>query len=206
MYTIRYPHIPKLHTENLLRERKLVLLVDLDLTLIQTSFGVDQSMELKGIQPIVIPETGSMPFLRLRPGAKEFLRNLYSRYEMIVCTQATAPYARAVVQELDPFQIIFKGRIISREYFGQSNIKNSALSQIFFDGDQSLIHIIDDNASVWPDTPALIKVPEYRFFNDNGSVSPAAHALDTYCYLKELEMHLTQIHHDFYNTRLRDIL
>ena len=195
-----YPEVPRLHARNLFREKKLVLLVDLDLTLIHTSSYVNRGCEIEGIQPIYFEgSAGGATWLRLRPGAKEFLQNLSSTYEMYVCTMGTLPYARAVLQVLDPDQAIFKGRIVSREYYGNSKFKTSILSRIFYNGDQSMISIIDDNAFVWSNNPSLIKVREYTFFNEHGSASVTAHQDDKDRYLQELELSLKQIHSDFFS-------
>ena len=199
MFTKNYVYKPRLCTENVLRERKLVLLVDLDQTLIHSSLCYNARMAVKGIQQVRRKGTCITFWLRLRPGTIKFLKNISSRYEMIVCTMGTANYAKTVVQVLDPSQEIFKGRIISREYFGKSNVKSGILNQIFYNGDQSLIHMIDDRSSVWQNNPSLIKVPCYKFFNSDGTVSPTAYLMDDDCYLEELEKHLKQIHKDFYS-------
>ena len=40
--------------------------------------------------------------IKIRPYAKEFLKKMKEHYEILVFTASTAPYADAIVKELDP--------------------------------------------------------------------------------------------------------
>lgn len=53
-----------------------------------------------------------------RPGTREFLENMYDKYEMHIYTMGTKAYALAVAKVLDPDQKYFKDRILSRDDSG----------------------------------------------------------------------------------------
>ena len=195
--------IQKFNTAEILRNRKIVLLVDLDETLIHSTFNRNQG-PIPGIQLVDFRDYRC--WLRLRPGAKTFLRNLSTMYELVVCTRGEAGYAKKVVQVLDPTNELFKGRIISREHFAYKNSKSCVMTQLFDDGDSSLICMIDDTESMWQDCKsALIPVPKYIYFKNKRTqiVSPTDVKEDKDCCLQEVEKTLTEIHSQFYKSPMR---
>jgi len=75
------------------------LIMDLDETLITSCSkrdNPDKVLEPEGCDdktPIMI---------KIRPFAREFLKKMKEQYEILVFTASTAPYADAIVKELDP--------------------------------------------------------------------------------------------------------
>jgi Dullard-like phosphatase family protein len=63
-----------------------------------------------------LPSTGDLVHVNVRPGLKEFLQNVTSRYETHVFTAAMSVYARPVLQQLDPTGEMFANRIWYREH------------------------------------------------------------------------------------------
>ena len=122
--------IEKLDLPNVLYAKKLPLLVDLDHTLIHAI--VDRSVNMPGVETFAC-RSGTDRFLismRYRPGVKEFLYRIASKFELIVCTKGTLSYAKKVVKYLDPTGTLFKGRIIAKEHFVTENSKEEILSII----------------------------------------------------------------------------
>ena len=105
-----------------------------------------------------------------RPGWKDFLRQLSTKYEMHVYTMGTRAYAEEVCAAIDPDGKIFGGRILSRDesesryarihasrYSYYLGLTQKSLQRLF-PCDTSMVVIIDDRADVWEWSPNLIKV------------------------------------------------
>lgn len=111
----------------LLQQRKLVLIVDLDQTLIHTT--VDPSIEpgLKDVYGFQLPGYPHFYHCRLRPGAKDFVSNVSANYEMHVFTLGGRDYAHTVAGILDPDEKLFARRVLSRDELLDQNLKTSNL-------------------------------------------------------------------------------
>ncbi|XP_062500838.1 RNA polymerase II subunit A C-terminal domain phosphatase-like isoform X2 [Corticium candelabrum] len=153
----------------LLQQRKLVLIVDLDQTLIHTT--VDPSVEpgLKDVYGFQLPGYPHFYHCRLRPGAKDFVSNISAKYEMHVFTMGGREYAHTVAGILDPDEKLFGRRVLSRDELVDQNLKASNLRALF-PIDDSMLVIIDDREDVWASIPNLILVKPYRFFKDVGDI------------------------------------
>ena len=176
--------------DQLLMSRKLVLLVDLDQTLLHTSLEND----LTDNDNIFRYELDQIKYqTRLRPHVDTFLRNVSELFDMRICTLATRGYACKMTSLLDKDGNYFGGRIISREDANSTSSKTSVLSNHFTVGD-NLVVIIDDQRRVWSSAPNLIDVKPYVFFGQsNGN-----HIDDSDAYLNQLQSTLRNIHRDFF--------
>jgi RNA polymerase II subunit A-like phosphatase len=74
---------------------------------------------------------------------------------MHIYTMGTRAYAHEVSKILDPDEIYFKDRILSRDDSGSFMFKSI---QRLFPCDQSMVVAIDDRADVWNWSDNLIKV------------------------------------------------
>lgn len=181
-------------TERLAKEKKLILVVDLDQTVIHAT--VDPTVGewqkdpqnpnypfVKDVQSFCLEEEPMVPpgwmgprpaptkcwyYVKLRPGLKEFLANVAERYELHIYTMATRNYALAIASIIDPKGIYFGDRILSRDESGSLTHKN--LKRLF-PVDQSMVVIIDDRGDVWQWDPNLIKVVPYDFFVGIGDIN-----------------------------------
>ncbi|EJD03740.1 uncharacterized protein FOMMEDRAFT_105888 [Fomitiporia mediterranea MF3/22] len=117
----------------------------------------------KGIQ-----NEGCLYYVKPRPGWKEFLSSVASRYEMHVYTMGTRAYAEKVCAAIDPDGRLFGGRILSRDESG--SLTQKSLRRLF-PCDTSMVVIIDDRADVWEWSPNLIKVIPYDFFIGIGDIN-----------------------------------
>ncbi|XP_066179732.1 RNA polymerase II subunit A C-terminal domain phosphatase-like [Sylvia atricapilla] len=82
--------------QRLHRNRKLVLMVDLDQTLIHTTEQHCQQMSNKGIFHFQLGRGEPMLHTRLRPHCKEFLEKIAKLYELHVFTFGSRLYAHTI--------------------------------------------------------------------------------------------------------------
>ena len=146
----------ELTKERLQQENKLILLVDLDYTILQ-SCGDMLASRVTGAHKL---HCGL--FTRFRPGVREFLREMSEKYEMIVVTMGTCSYAADIVDILDPQKTLFKNRIFSKNDIAAEENKEEVLAY-FAEDVRDRIVIIDDTPGVWENTP-IIRVPKYSYW------------------------------------------
>lgn len=181
-------------TERLAADKKLILVVDLDQTVIHATvdptvgewqrdpqnpnypFVKDVQLFSLEEEPIVPPGwVGPRPpptkcwyYVKLRPGLKEFLAEVSKLYELHIYTMATRNYALAIASIIDPDGKYFGDRILSRDESGLLTHKNL---RRLFPVDQSMVVIIDDRGDVWQWEANLIKVVPYDFFVGIGDIN-----------------------------------
>ncbi|CEP61316.1 protein serine/threonine phosphatase LALA0_S03e00144g [Lachancea lanzarotensis] len=182
-------------TQKQLRElKKLVLVVDLDQTVIHC--GVDPTIKewandpsnpnfdaLKNVQSFSLDEDPVLPpfymgprpptrkcqyYVKLRPGLQEFFEKVAPHFELHIYTMATRAYALEIAKIIDPAGELFGDRILSRDENG--SLTHKSLERLF-PMDQSMVVIIDDRGDVWSWCPNLIKVVPYDFFVGVGDIN-----------------------------------
>ncbi|KAF6198094.1 hypothetical protein GE061_007841 [Apolygus lucorum] len=161
--------IGKADVERLIKDRKLVLLVDLDQTLIHTTHD-NIPNNLRDVFHFQLQGPNSPWYhTRLRPGTMKFLKNMSKMFELHICTFGVRPYAHMIARILDPDGSLFGGRILSRDECFSSDSKFANLQALFPCGDE-LVCIIDDREDVWNYSPNLIQVKPYQFFRNTGDI------------------------------------
>ena len=181
-------------TTRLKNEKKLVLVVDLDQTVIHC--GVDPTIgewkadpsnpnyeTLKDVKCFSLEEEPILPliymgpkppvrtcwyYVKIRPGLKEFFEKIAPLYEMHIYTMATRAYALEIAKIIDPYKSLFGDRILSRDENG--SLTQKSLTRLF-PTDQSMVVVIDDRGDVWNWCPNLIKVVPYNFFVGVGDIN-----------------------------------
>ncbi|XP_055919788.1 RNA polymerase II subunit A C-terminal domain phosphatase [Eupeodes corollae] len=157
-------------TKRLLQDRKLVLLVDLDQTVIHTT-NDNVPNNVKGIYHFQLYGPHSPWYhTRLRPGTPEFLKRMSNSYELHICTFGARNYAHMIAQLLDPDGQFFSHRILSRDECFNATSKTDNLKALFPCGD-SMVCIIDDREDVWNMASNLIQVKPYHFFQHTGDIN-----------------------------------
>uniref|UniRef100_A0A8D1VLD0 RNA polymerase II subunit A C-terminal domain phosphatase n=1 Tax=Sus scrofa TaxID=9823 RepID=A0A8D1VLD0_PIG len=156
--------------QRLHRNRKLVLMVDLDQTLIHTTEQHCQQMSNKGIFHFQLGRGEPMLHTRLRPHCKEFLEKIAQLYELHVFTFGSRLYAHTIAGFLDPEKKLFSHRILSRDECIDPFSKTGNLRNLFPCGD-SMVCIIDDREDVWKFAPNLITVKKYVYFQGIGDIN-----------------------------------
>ncbi|EDO14699.1 hypothetical protein Kpol_1068p9 [Vanderwaltozyma polyspora DSM 70294] len=180
--------------KRLIREKKLILVVDLDQTVIHC--GVDPTIAewkndptnpnfetLRDVKSFVLEEEPILPpmymgpkppthkcwyYVKIRPGLKEFFEEVSKLYEMHIYTMATRSYAQEIAKIIDPDGTLFADRILSRNENG--SLTHKSLERLF-PTDQSMVVVIDDRGDVWNWCPNLIKVTPYNFFVGIGDIN-----------------------------------
>lgn len=176
------------------KEKKLILVVDLDQTVIHATVdptvGEWQSNPsnpnynaVKDVEIFTLVEEPILPlnwmgpkilpskctyYVKVRPGLKEFLEEIIKLYELHIYTMATRNYALSIAKIIDPDGKYFGDRILSRDESGSLTHKN--LKRLF-PVDQSMVVIIDDRGDVWQWESNLIKVIPYDFFVGIGDIN-----------------------------------
>ncbi|KAG2734175.1 hypothetical protein G9P44_002181 [Scheffersomyces stipitis] len=181
-------------TDRLNEEKKLILVVDLDQTVIHAT--VDPTVgewqsdpsnpnypAIKDVKTFCLEEEAIVPpgwtgprlaptkcwyYVKVRPGLSDFLEEIVNLYEMHIYTMATRNYALAIAKIIDPTGKYFGDRILSRDESGSLTHKN--LKRLF-PVDQSMVVIIDDRGDIWQWESNLIKVVPYDFFVGIGDIN-----------------------------------
>ncbi|XP_018333105.1 RNA polymerase II subunit A C-terminal domain phosphatase [Agrilus planipennis] len=162
--------IGKADEERLLHDRKLVLLVDLDQTLIHTTNDIIPP-NIKDVYHFQLYGPHSPWYhTRLRPGTQRFLTNIFPYFELHICTFGARNYAHKITQLLDPDGRFFSNRVLSRDECFNPTSKTANLSSLFPCGDH-MVCIIDDREDVWSYATNLIHVKPYHFFQHTGDIN-----------------------------------
>ncbi|KAL5598313.1 uncharacterized protein BROUX77_006147 [Berkeleyomyces rouxiae] len=172
--------------ERLLQQRKLVLVVDLDQTIIHAC--IDPTVgewyndpsnpnhaSLRDIGCFQLDDTASSKnlsgcwyYIKKRPGLDGFLERMSKLFEMHVYTMGTRPYAVSVAGVVDPGKKLFSNRVISRDEAGSVQKELQRL----FPHNTDMVVIIDDRSDVWPnDRENLIRVVPFDFFKGIGDIN-----------------------------------
>jgi RNA polymerase II subunit A-like phosphatase len=160
----------KADAERLIKDRKLVLLVDLDQTLIHTTNDNIQP-NIKDVYHFQLYGPNSpWYYTRLRPRTQEFLSNIYPLFELHICTFGARNYAHMIAAFLDGDQKFFSNRILSRDECFDPTSKKANLKALFPCGD-NMVCIIDDREDVWSNASNLIHVKPYHFFQHTGDIN-----------------------------------
>ncbi|WVZ73284.1 hypothetical protein U9M48_021610 [Paspalum notatum var. saurae] len=160
----------------LLRTKKLVLILDLDHTLLNSTridefsaieqekgftanLWADPRRGLFDVNPYGIPLV-----MKLRPFAGQFLKQASAMFQMYVYTSLDLEgqgYAREVVKLLDPDCLYLENRILSIQ-------KCNRREPIISGADDSTVVILDDTYAAWPEhEDNLILMNRYHYFSSS---------------------------------------
>ncbi|KAK9372824.1 uncharacterized protein V1513DRAFT_451009 [Lipomyces chichibuensis] len=175
--------IERLSAVTLLAARKLILVVDLDQTVIHTTVDPligewkkdptnSHYLAVKDVYSFCLQDAanprGYWYYVKVRPGLPEFLERISQLYELHIYTMATKSYATEISKIIDPDGKYFGDRILTRDESG--NLEQKNLHRLF-PVDTSLVTIIDDRGDVWKWSANLIKVIPYEFFVGIGDIN-----------------------------------
>jgi RNA polymerase II subunit A-like phosphatase len=180
--------------KSLIKEKKLILVVDLDQTVIHAT--VDPTIgewmkdehnanypSLKDVKSFILEEEPTVPphykgprpqpykrmyYVKLRPGLREFLGKVSEKYELHIYTMGTRAYAKSIAKCIDPEGSYFADRILSRDESG--SLTQKSLERLF-PTDTSMVVIIDDRGDVWNWSEHLVKVVPFDFFVGIGDIN-----------------------------------
>ncbi|RWS28535.1 RNA polymerase II subunit A C-terminal domain phosphatase-like isoform X2 [Leptotrombidium deliense] len=166
----RAQKLGKADVNRLLAAKKLALLVDLDQTLIHTTYE-DVSSDLKDVSHFQLYGINTPWYhTKMRPHTDRFLQNISQLYELHICTFGARMYAHKIASLLDPTEKLFHNRILSRDECFDPNSKTGNLKALFPCGD-SMVCIIDDREDVWNFSPNVVAVKPYIYFKNTGDIN-----------------------------------
>ncbi|XP_011079425.1 RNA polymerase II C-terminal domain phosphatase-like 4 [Sesamum indicum] len=157
--------------KNLLRHKKLCLVLDLDHTLLNSARLPDITVEEGYLsQRDALPDALKSSLFRLdrmqmmtklRPFVHAFLKEASNLFEMYIYTMGERPYALEMAKLLDPGDVYFNSRIIAQGDCTQRYQKG--LDVVL--GQESAVLILDDTEAVWgKHKENLILMERYHFF------------------------------------------
>ena len=153
-------------------EKKLHLVLDLDHSLLHTT----RLPCLTEAEKYLIEEAGSkrrddlykwqpqgenpMVFLtKLRPFVRDFLEEANKIFTMYVYTKGNRDYAKFIMKLIDPKQIYFGERVITRDESPYMKTLDLVLAH------ERGVVIVDDTRDVWPDHKSnLVEISKYNYF------------------------------------------
>lgn len=158
--------------DRLLKCRKLVLLVDLDQTIIHSTNQVVPN-DVPEIHHYQLDGANSAWYhTKFRPYMKEFLEEISKYYELHICTFGARRYAHQISKLIDPNGKYFPSdRILSRDEFFDPRSKTGNMKSLFPCGD-SMVCIIDDRVDVWNYAPNVVHVKPYLCFKTDDINAP----------------------------------
>lgn len=153
--------IGKADQERLIAERKLVLLVDLDQTILHTTH--EEVKNDPNVHSFTLWPGHPTYYTNLRPHLDIFLDQMSKLYELHIFTFGCRRYAHKIASIIDPEQKYFGNRILSRDESVDKYSKRGNLNNLFPCGD-AMVCIIDDRSDVWKGAANLIQVKPYSYF------------------------------------------
>ena len=202
-----------------MKAKKLILILDLDHTLLHASqfCSKEDLSQHEDIYEIflTIGIRKQVHYVKARPGLTQFLEEIAPKFEMYVYTHGTREYALEVLRHLDPKRKFVADRVLTRSDKQHYSKKLSKDLTNLFPADDSMVLIVDDRKDVWSENSDnlqnLITVKPYRYFkynaktqinNESGPMFPALASVqtgkDNDKVLKHLQGLLTWIHNRFF--------
>ncbi|KAM0672174.1 TFIIF-interacting CTD phosphatase [Ordospora colligata] len=147
--------------KELKRTRKLILVLDLDQTILHTVIhDACSAPPQSGLESFVMDRCTY--FVKLRPNLQDMLEEISTIYEIHVYTMGTRAYAQRIVAIIDPKGLYFHDRIITRDENQGMLVKS--LGRMFPSKHKNIV-ILDDRADVWDFCENLLLVRPFWYFN-----------------------------------------
>jgi len=157
-----------------LASRRLLLILDLDHTLLHSSRFSDLTQaQHEALHTRAAAQTGSPENLllyhlqymsmwtKLRPGIRKFLTSAHDLFDLHVFTMGDKDYAAGMAAILDPNGKLFGGRVASSSDAGPGGVKDIDVLL----GAEEMVLILDDTVGVWPrHKDNLMQVERYIYF------------------------------------------
>lgn len=155
-----------------LRAKRLMLVLDLDHTLLHSTRMTDVSEhDAKVLHGMLEKQSTDAPMLfhlghmnmwtKFRPGIREFLEKAKALFDLHVFTMGDKLYAKEMAKILDPSGSLFRGRVASSSDANSDMMKD--LDVLL--GSDDMMVILDDTIGVWPKHKAnVIQMKRYLFF------------------------------------------
>ena len=177
--------LEKLKVENYLTSKKLILLLDLDNTILHCASVLIEKEQVKSLMEKYKLYLSKIPIknalnrydgilIKFRPYLKTFLKNIKNKFEIFIYTQATKEYATGIIQYINKnFEedILSTGRMIPRKIDENGFAQNKSIKNVF-PTQEKMVLIIDDNIDVWKESGNnFICIYPYRFFSEKDKIT-----------------------------------
>ena len=166
-----------------LKKQKLIILLDLDNTIIHTYTSLIRlpDTEIKFLRDLYKTYFAKVPIknevnrneiilVKFRPFLKTFLKNIQNKYEIYIYTHGTKEYATGIIQYINlnfEHDSLSTRRMLYRVYDKNGNPKIKSIKDVF-PTQENMILIIDDRINVWKESGGnFICIYPYKFFNEN---------------------------------------
>lgn len=157
-----------------LERKKLLLVLDLDHTLLHSTRMMDvsetdtaklhdvlQAQEENRVAPVLFHLGHMNMWTKFRPGVREFLERAKKNFDLHVFTMGDKNYAAEMARLLDPSGALFSGRVASSSDADGTMTKD--LDVLL--GSDDMMVILDDTLGVWPKHKAnVIQMKRYLYF------------------------------------------
>ncbi|OAG29551.1 RNA polymerase II subunit A C-terminal domain phosphatase [Nematocida displodere] len=166
-------------------EKRMILLLDLDQTIIHTSIlkrfskyyeelvsqpPIRETREERAIREVKeISIDGFKYYVKLRDGLECFLARANEYFEIHVYTMGNRPYGEAIARIIDPERKYFGTRIVTRD--DNLGCFEKDLKRLFPTNSKNVV-ILDDRPDVWGFCSNLFPVRPYTFFKTGDINSP----------------------------------
>jgi len=157
------------HCTRLLKERKLILICDLDETLISSIYLNDNYLDPNFDKSIVVTlseeqKKNNHIYIKLRPHLSDFLEKISNIFELHLMSMGNEAHVKKCVEIIDPYRQYFGDRITSRENIVNSDDKAKTTEEMFQEYSNIIISL-DDNIDVWNNSATLISIEPLNYFS-----------------------------------------
>ena len=105
---------------------------------------------------------GEMYFIKLRPGVRQFVRDLAEIYELHIYTKANRNYLNFLINELDPCGKLFSSAV-ARDDSPDLDVELKVLNRVCCRPVSEIV-VFDDRVDIWTDSPTnVIRAQPYNF-------------------------------------------
>jgi RNA polymerase II C-terminal domain phosphatase-like 3/4 len=175
--------IRKVESEKLLKQRKMVLVLDLDHTLLHTTSEEKYQKTQEELNSqhnsndgLLISLESWLRMTKLRPYVHKFLKEASTMFEMYIYTKGDRRYALRMAELLDPENVYFNSRIIAYEDLLKKDEKSLDLVLKH----ERMVLVLDDSNTVWRNHQHnLIPVKRYVYFDSRDKSVVSLSALNT---------------------------
>ena len=172
--------IEKTKVNDYLTAKKLILLLDLDNTILHCCSILLSPEQFKNLKEKYLKYFSKIPIknnlnrydsilIKFRPYLRTFFKNIKNKYEIFVYTQATEEYAKSIIQYVNinfENDILSISRMMPRSLNEEGFAENKSIKNVFPTQDKMIL-IIDDNKDVWKESGNnFIYIYPYRFFSE----------------------------------------
>eukprot|EP00826_Nyctotherus_ovalis_P032476 TRINITY_DN2617_c0_g2_i3.p1 TRINITY_DN2617_c0_g2~~TRINITY_DN2617_c0_g2_i3.p1 ORF type:complete len:478 (+),score=109.89 TRINITY_DN2617_c0_g2_i3:887-2320(+) len=196
------------YLESLFKSRKLMLVLDIDHTLVHTCSSDCPDLAVLTEGERFTDETGFTFIVKLRPFLSMFLETVGKLFDVYVYSHGSQRYAESIVALIDPEEkTIRQNRIFGREST-DITCKLKTLENLL-PADQTISIIIDDREDVWANRENLIRIFPFVYFNSelisyDRSMYPALSYRSQDCSLLYFSNLLRNLHNLFYDLQSKN--